>query len=70
VVSFASGCLPADALTLRGTAGDERNGEEGRIDRFGSSAKDVGFDAAVVCWPSVSALSSDCGPKENEEPME
>lgn len=70
MVSFASGCLPADALGLRGSAGEDLKGEAGRIERFGSSAKERGLDAVLLWFPSASELSRDCGPNENDEPIE
>ena len=60
----------ADALVLRGRAGDDRKGEAGRIDRFGSSANGIGFDIIWLEFPSVRESTSDCGPNEKEEPIE
>lgn len=68
-MSFANGCRLAEPLTRRGNRGDEQKGEDGKIDLFGSRAKDRGSEAALW-FASVNALTSDCGPKEKEEPIE
>ena len=68
--SFAKGCRPpVEAFTRRGTRGEERKGVAGRIERLGSSAYGRVFDATLRL-ASVSESSRDCGPNENDEPME
>lgn len=65
MLSFASGCRAVEVLVLRGRRGDDRRGETGKIDLFGSSAKDRRLDAVLVL-ASASEFTRDCGPNEKE----
>ncbi len=69
VVSFARGCRLVDALGRRGRRGDDRKGDAGNIELFGSRANDLACEVALRL-ASVIELTSDWGPKENDEPME
>src|SRR5579863_7316592 len=65
VLSLARGCLPRLPLVRRWARGDDRRGEEGRTDRFGSRARGCGWDGLAP----TKELTRDCGPKEKEELM-
>lgn len=67
MLSIASGCLPPPVVfARRAIRGEERIGEAGRIDRFGSRAKERALEAMLLL-ASANEFTRDCGPKENEE---
>jgi len=66
VLSLARGCLPMLPLVRRWARGDDRKGEDGRIDRFGSRARGCGW----VGLAPTKELTRDCGPKEKDELMD
>lgn len=50
-------------LARRLARGDDRKGDDGRTERFGSRAKGCGSDGLAP----TKELTRDCGPKEKEE---
>ena len=53
----------------RGNCGDERKGDAGSMDLFGSNANERASDVPVRL-ASVIELSRDCGPNEKDDPIE
>jgi hypothetical protein len=53
-------------LVRRGARGDDRKGEDGRTERFGSRARGCGCEG----FAPTKELTKDCGPKDKEEFMD
>jgi hypothetical protein len=57
------------SFALRWRRGEDRSGEAGRTDRFGSSANEFGPET-VLEFASRYESTRCCGPKENEDPID
>ncbi len=69
MLSLASGWRVAEAFGRRGSRGDDRKGDAGRIDLLGSKANDLRLD--VTLWFVLAReFTRDSGPNENDELIE